>query len=312
MMSLASVLASLGLMEGSTAVVIGAMLVAPLMGPLLAAGLAVTQGDFNLFKTASGATLVGMLIGFSIALVLGLLNQSEPSLEVEARNNPTIFDLAIAFASGMAAAYARARPNVAATLAGVAIAAALVPPLAVVGLALTSGRPFLAANAAVLLVTNVIAITLGAALVFRMLRVRGTAHIPAAYAWARRAVIVLTMSASLLAAPLLVNLLDEAQLGQSRPLFYPVAPVVRQAIRQYVDEAPGVELITVARTSVEPELGITIVLETDHELDEEFEDGLESVVREARGSDDPVRIHPLRAARVASTQRGNEPTGPDT
>ncbi|MEM7437083.1 MAG: DUF389 domain-containing protein [Myxococcota bacterium] len=302
MMGLSAVLASLGLMQGSTAVVIGAMLVAPLMGPLLGAGLAVTQSNIALFRSSLGAVAMGVVMGFLIALVVGLLNPGfEPSLEIEARGNPDLFDLGIAFASGMAAAYAQGRPNVAATLAGVAIAAALVPPLAVVGLALTTERPLIAADAAILLVTNVIAIILGAALVFRMLGVR-VSRSTAGRPWAKRAVILLVMGAMLLSAPLLLNMLAEAQRGQSRPLTYPVAPAVRNAVRNYVAEAPNVEVVTMARTSVEPELGITIVLASDGGLDRSFEEGLVEVVREARGSDVPVQIHPLRTARRDRSQ----------
>ncbi|MEM8606085.1 MAG: DUF389 domain-containing protein [Myxococcota bacterium] len=298
MMALAAVLASLGLMQGSTAVVIGAMLVAPLMGPLLGAGLAVTQSNIELFRNSVGAVAFGVVMGFLIALFVGLLNPGyEPSLEIEARGNPDLFDLGIAFASGMAAAYAQGRPNVAATLAGVAIAAALVPPLAVVGLALTTERPLIAADAAILLVTNIIAIILGAALVFRMLGVRVPGTAERGHPWARRAVILLIMGAMLLVAPLLLNMMSEAQRGQARPLTYPVAPAVRNAVRAYVAEAPNVEVVTMGRTSVEPELGITIILASDDRLDAEFEEGLIAVVRDARGSDVPVQIHPLRTAR---------------
>jgi uncharacterized hydrophobic protein (TIGR00271 family) len=119
MMTLAAALASLGLMQGSTAVVIGAMLVAPLMGPLLGAGLAVTQSNLKLFRDSFIAIGIGVGIGFGVSLLVGLLNPGyEPSLEIEARGNPDLFDLAIAFASGMVAAYAQGRPNVASTLAG--------------------------------------------------------------------------------------------------------------------------------------------------------------------------------------------------
>jgi uncharacterized hydrophobic protein (TIGR00271 family) len=158
MMGLAAVLASLGLLQGSTAVVIGAMLVAPLMGPLVAAGLALVQGNVRLFQTGLSSTAIGLGVGLGVSLLAGAINPGyEPSLEIEARGQPDIFDLVIALASGMAAAYASGRPKVAATLAGVAIAAALVPPLAVIGLALTNARPFIAAYASILLLTNLVA-----------------------------------------------------------------------------------------------------------------------------------------------------------
>ena len=99
------------------------------------------------------------------------------------------------------------------------------------------------------------------------------------------------------AETLLLNMLSEAQRGQARPLTYPVAPAVRNAVRAYVADSPDVEVVTMARTSVEPELGITVVLASDRPLDRTFEEGLIDVVRQARGSDVPVQIHPLRTAR---------------
>ena len=275
------------------------------MGPLLGAGLAVTQGNLKLFRHAFAAIAIGVGIGFVVSAVVGLLNPGlEPSLEIEARGNPDLFDLGIAFSAGMAAAYAQGRPNVAATLAGVAIAAALIPPLAVVGLALTCDRPLIAADASILLVTNLIAITLGAALMFRMLGMRVT---PAEQAptWARRAAVLLVMGAILLAAPLLLNTMAQKQGGQARPMTYPVAPVVRKAVRDHLGSMTGIDVITMGRPSVEPELGITIVLESQAQVTPSFIEGVQAVVREARGEAVPVQIHVLRSAR-SETATGTE------
>ena len=130
MMVMSAGLASLGLLEDSTAVVIGAMLVAPLMGPLIGAGLALDQADLSLFRKSVWVAILGLLMGLLVSLVIGLLNPGfEPSLEIEARGNPDLLDLGIASLSGFVAAYAFGRPGVASSLAGVAIAAALVPPL---------------------------------------------------------------------------------------------------------------------------------------------------------------------------------------
>ena len=300
MMTLASVLASLGLMQGSTAVVIGAMLVAPLMGPLLGAGLAVVQGNLKLFRDASIAILIGVGIGLVVSLVVGLLNPGyEPSLEMEARGKPDLLDLGIAFASGMVAAYAQGRPNVASTLAGVAIAAALVPPLAVVGLAVTGGYPLIAGNAGILLMTNLVAITLGAGLVFRLLGVRtpkaeGEDESPE---WARRAVILLVMGAMLLTAPLFLNVLKERQKGQDRPLSYPVSPAVRSAMRELIEEHPGVDVIAIARSSVEPERGIGVLMTSTNEVTPGFVEEVQTLVQKARGEDIPVEVHVMRSAK---------------
>ena len=105
MMLLSSSLASFGLIEGSTAVVIGAMLVAPLMGPLIGAGLALVQGNFRFFRASIGVALMGIGIALAVSAFIGSINPGfEPSLEIEARGTPDLFDLGIAFASGMAAA----------------------------------------------------------------------------------------------------------------------------------------------------------------------------------------------------------------
>jgi len=307
MMTLAAVLASLGLMQGSTAVVIGAMLVAPLMGPLLGAGLSVTQGNLKLFRDSFISIALGVGIGFVVSLIFGFLNPGyEPSLEMEARGNPDVLDLGIALASGMAAAYAQGRPNVASTLAGVAIAAALVPPLAVVGLALTAGFPVIAGNAAILLMTNLVAITLGAGLVFRMLGVRVLKAEEEGPAWARRAVILLVMGAMLLSAPLVLNMLKSKQQGQDRPLIYPVSSEVRDAVYSYVAEHPGLDIITMARSSVEPERGIAILLESDHEIGTDEIAELQTLVQQARGEAVPVVVHVLHSAKIRSPRPDNE------
>ena len=299
MMSLSAILAALGLIQGSTAVVIGAMLVAPLMGPLLGGGLALTQGNLRLFLDSIGTTGIGVALGLGISLGVGLLNPGyEPSLEIEARGNPDLFDLGIAFAAGMAAAYAQGRPNVAASLAGVAIAAALVPPLAVVGIALTNARVVIAANAAILLVTNIVAIVLGAALTFRLLGVRIGTIGAQPREWARRATILLVLAATLLVAPLLLNMVSGAERGADKPLKYPVAIAVRKSIRQYIEHYPGVEVISMGRTSVEPERGIDVVLSSERPLGATFEEGLKEAIIKARGRKVPVEIFVLKSAKL--------------
>ena len=298
MMTLAAVLASLGLMQGSTAVVIGAMLVAPLMGPLLGAGLALVQGNLKLFRAAAFAIGIGAAIGLVVSLILGLLNPGyEPSLEIEARGNPDLLDLGIAFASGMVAAYAQGRPKLASTLAGVAIAAALLPPLAVVGLAVTVGHPVIAGNAGILLMTNVVAITLGAGIVFRLLGVRAPRAEGQRPAWARRAVILLVMGAMLLAAPLFLNVLKEKQKGQDRPLSYPVSPAVRDAMHAFLADYPGIEVITIGRSSVEPQRGIGVLATSDHEVSTAFVEEVQTLVQRARGESIPVEVHVMRSAK---------------
>ncbi|MGD9055029.1 MAG: DUF389 domain-containing protein [Desulfobacterales bacterium] len=298
MMVLSTSLASLGLLADSTAVVIGAMLVAPLMGPLVAAGCSLVQGNFSLFRRSLAVTLIGIGIGFAASLIFGALNPGfEPTLEIEARGKADLLDLGIAFFSGMTAAYAIGRSHVMTTIAGVAIAAALVPPLAVVGLALTHGRPLISYNAAILLTTNLVAIILGAAIVFRILQVHVSRQGAGLPIWVRRATMLLFLLLALLIAPLVGQMIEGRRTGQDRPVEYQLAPHVREAVQKYISDWPEVELITQGRNSVEPEAAITIILMSGRKLAPDFEEGLRSVVQKARGDEPLVRIFPILAAR---------------
>jgi uncharacterized hydrophobic protein (TIGR00271 family) len=301
MMLLAATLASLGLLQGSTAVVIGAMLVAPLMGPLVAAGLALAQGNLTLFRSALSVSVSGIFLGLGVSLFFGVMNPGfEASMEVEARGNPDVLDLGIAFASGMVAAYAMGRPNVSGTLAGVAIAAALLPPLAVVGIGLTNDEMIIAGNAAILFATNLVAIILGAALIFRLLGMHVSISEAGKSRWVRRATLSFALLAVILAAPLLVNVLDKGRAGQARPAIYPVSADVRSAVWDYIGNHPGLELIGMARHSVEPETGITLMMTTSSPLKSNVTDELIQIVRAARGDKDAiVRVFTLLEAPLA-------------
>lgn len=314
MMVLASGLASLGLLEDSTAVVIGAMLVAPLMGPLLGAGLALAQGNLNLFRRSITVALLGLLMGFAVALLAGVLNPGfEPSLETEARGSPDILDLGVAVLSGFVAAYAMGRPGATSTLAGVAIAAALVPPLCVVGIGLTNGQPLIAVNSAVLLLTNVVAIILSAAVAFGLLGIQGVSIEGRSAGWVRRAFMVLVLAAVILLLPLLANVEMKKRRGQSKPLTYPVAAHVQKAVENYIDLNPDLTLITIARVSVEPASDVSILLAARGELAPTVRDDLIHLVREVRGGRPNVRVIGLQLAREAPAAEApaQDPSGPE-
>lgn len=289
MMLLAATLASLGLLQGSTAVVIGAMLVAPLMGPLVAAGLALAQGNSVLFRSALSVCGTGILLGLGASLFFGVINPGfEASLEIEARGKPDVLDLVIAFASGMVAAYAMGRPNVSGTLAGVAIAAALLPPLAVVGIGLTNDELLIAGNAAILFATNLVAIVLGAALIFRLLGMHVAGGDAGESGWVRRATMLFTLLAVILTAPLLLNVLEKKREGQVRPAIYPVSAEVRNAVWEYIGSHPGLDLIGMARNSLEPDTGITLLVSTSGPLEPGVKAELVDIIRTARGDKNAV------------------------
>ncbi|MGB3682529.1 MAG: DUF389 domain-containing protein [Rubrobacteraceae bacterium] len=167
--SLSVLIATFGLISNSTAVVIGAMLVAPLMNPVLAVGAAmvsgwpVRQGTF--FTVVVAASAGSMFLAWATTELL--LPDSTPiSAEILARTSPTLIDVGIALAAGAAGAYATVRKEVGGALPGVAVAVALVPPLATVGVTFALGRTDLAWGALLLYLTNLAGIVLIGALVF--------------------------------------------------------------------------------------------------------------------------------------------------
>jgi len=176
MMGLSAIIATFGLLQNSTAVIIGAMLVAPLFTPILALSLAIVEGDVRLLRLAVEAALKGIVLAIGLAVLLtfaSLLRVMPANIpEVVARSKPNLFDLAVALASGAAGAYAIARKDVAAALPGVAIAAALVPPLAVVGTGLAAGDLRIAGGGGLLFATNLTAITLAGAVTLLLLGFR--------------------------------------------------------------------------------------------------------------------------------------------
>ncbi len=141
MMMLSAAIASFGLLLDSPAVIIGAMLVAPLMSAIVGVGLGVVLGGAELLRQSLWTAFRGMVLAIGVSALIGLLRANAvPGREILSRTQPGLLDLGVAIVSGAAGAYALCRKDVSASLAGDAIAAALVPPLAVVGIRLSLGR----------------------------------------------------------------------------------------------------------------------------------------------------------------------------
>jgi uncharacterized hydrophobic protein (TIGR00271 family) len=170
---LSAFIATLGLLQNSAAVIIGAMLVAPLMTPILSLSLSVVLGDVRTMRVAAESVIRGVFAAVGIALLLTLISPAvEVTPEIVARTQPTLLDLFIALASGAAGAYALGRKEVAAALPGVAIAAALMPPICTVGTGLALRQPKVAGGAALLFLTNLVAISVAGSLIFLLLGIR--------------------------------------------------------------------------------------------------------------------------------------------
>lgn len=173
LVTFSSIIVALGLITDNAAVVIGGMLIAPLVWPILALGLAIIKGNGRLFKrtifTIIKATLAIFLVSFVIGVFSPYLGESQ---EVLIRTKPTLFELFIALAAGFIGAFAVAHPKLSSALAGVVAAVALVPPLAVMGILFANGDFILASGAALLYLTNLIAMTLAAIILFLLVGVK--------------------------------------------------------------------------------------------------------------------------------------------
>ena len=162
MTSMSAGIAILGLLLSSPAVVIGAMLLSPLMGPIMGAGFALAVGDSAWLKASGKAIVLGTIISILFAgLVVTLSPLQTVTAEIAARTRPNLFDLLVALFSAMAGAYAMIRGRMG-TIVGVAIATALMPPLAVVGFGLATFNWAVFGGSLLLFFTNLMTIALTA------------------------------------------------------------------------------------------------------------------------------------------------------
>ncbi|MBN2045379.1 MAG: DUF389 domain-containing protein [Anaerolineales bacterium] len=168
---LSTMIATFGLLIDSAATIIGAMLVAPLMSPILGIGLASIRGDTTLLRDAVAALLRGALLAVALSAFITWVNTLLPfvsmqdlSAEVLSRTRPTPIDLGVAMAGGLAATFALVQPHLSAALPGVAIATALMPPLCVIGVGIALGDWEVAQGALLLFMTN--AVTIAASSIF--------------------------------------------------------------------------------------------------------------------------------------------------
>lgn len=170
---LSCTIATFGLLTDSAAVIIGAMLVAPLMSPILSLSMASISGLSRLFKRSVFAIFEGAGIAILLSGLIAFLSYRLPlgitaniPNEVLARTSPSPMDLGIALAGGAAAAYALAHPRLTAALPGVAIATALMPPLCTVGVGLAFANSTIIFGAILLFITNLVAIAFAGIITF--------------------------------------------------------------------------------------------------------------------------------------------------
>ena len=167
---LASIIAAGGVVGNSTPAVIGAMIVAPLATPIYGVALATVVGSNRHLRDALLLLVSGIAVNILLGMLVGLITFDRMPLDVNpqitGRTSPTMLDLGVAVATGVAGCFALVRRDISNILAGVAIAISLVPVLAVVGITLGSGRTDLAWGALILFLTNAAAIIVAGTIVF--------------------------------------------------------------------------------------------------------------------------------------------------
>lgn len=169
----AMVIASVGLNVGSTAVIIGAMLISPLMGSILASAYAVASNDLTLLRNHSTGFVVQITISVAAAALYFLISPvKEPTSELIARTSPTFFDVIIAFAGGSAGIIGQTRQDKSNTIIpGVAIATALMPPLCTCGFSIANGEWHMLLGAFYLFLLNTYFIFLSAVIILSLLQI---------------------------------------------------------------------------------------------------------------------------------------------
>jgi len=262
MVVLSSAIATLGLINNSPAVIIGAMVVAPLMSPILGVGLGSITADTKLARNSATALIRGAIISILLATLLTLSNiylPFVPSLleipsEVLARTQPTPNDLIIALAGGLAAAYAMAQPHLSAALPGVAIATALMPPLSTIGIGIALGRWDIAGGASLLFLTNAVTIAFAATLVFFLEgfrpRYRQDVEKP------RQTLLIAAILTGLLLIPLtIVGARFVTHTQENR--------LIRNVVETEIADLPNAELVELDITHIEKEIHLKITIRSN-------------------------------------------------
>lgn len=223
LLGLAAVIATAGVASDSTATVIGAMIVAPLMTPILGTALSLVLARKPAMLRSLGYVVGGALLVIAVGYLFGAIGPigmvSETNTQVTGRVNPRVIDLIAALATGTVGAFALVRSDVSDTLPGVAIAISLVPPLAVVGLLLEAGRYQEASGAFLLFGTNVTAIIATGTVLLLAYRVRDVAQASGAQVGELRGrtlvavaalIVVVAVPLSIGSARVVADRLDEA------------------------------------------------------------------------------------------------------
>ena len=281
MLSLASAIATLGLMQNSPAVVIGSMLLAPMMTPMIGAGLALAQANWSLARLCAKSIALGFLLTLAVSYVVGEVAPARETLspEVLSRGSPNVLDLMIALFAAIAATIAMARPGIAGAVAGVAIATALVPPICAIGISLSLEKFQNALGALILFSTNLVAIVIASSFTFSLLGIVTKRSLKRHRRLVGAMRLGLVVLLAILAAPLTMALYSQLDEGRTQPAVFPVTRAVAEALRSHVKDKDGVDITFLARPSVAEGVVIYLAADRDQKIEPSFADELREIVR---------------------------------
>ena len=222
LLGVSGIIATFGLLGDSVAVIIGAMIIAPLIGPITGIAYSTSVANRRLLRRSTLTLLSGIILTLIVAfLTTTIIGLKTITPEIFARANPTLIDLGIALAAGSAGAFANSRRRIADALPGVAIAVALVPPLSVVGIGMALGEKYLSVGALLLFLTNLTGIVFSGVIVF-LCQSYGSIE------RAKQGLIFAICVLALLGLPLSLSL---NTLLTQKNLYYTVSKIVHQEIK---------------------------------------------------------------------------------
>ncbi len=239
MLLLSVAIATFGILQDSTAVVIGAMLIAPLMTPIIGTAAGAVNGWPMRVTSSLGMVAAGVGASIGLAFIIGAwapqLIPLATNSQVTSRVNPNIIDMGIALAAGAAGAFASVNKRVSASIAGVAIAVALVPPLGVVGLTLHAGMLSDAFGALMLFMTNLVSIILAAMVVFALTGFAPVSKMRENANQIKRVAIAVGIAALVIATPLAFTVSSIIQTAAHQT-------EARKATETWLEDAPELEI----------------------------------------------------------------------
>jgi uncharacterized hydrophobic protein (TIGR00271 family) len=248
-------IATFGLVANSAAVIIGAMIIAPLMLPIRSLAFGGLIGSWRLIRKSALAILVGTIVALGMAWLLGLLmGISQFGSEIQARSQPNLLDLGVAITAGAISGYAKIEPKISGTLAGTAIAVALMPPVCTIGLGLSQGDWVLSWGATLLYLTNLLGIALSCLLVFLIAGY-------SSFHRARNAIVLTSLLTAVLLIPLglsFTTLANQARLEAlikkallQRTVTFQRVELLESSIN-WLNEPPTVRLVVRTAESITP------------------------------------------------------------